>query len=82
LRDEVLIAATLFYSMVAAYVSAFFLSRTYSFLIYLLCGLCAASYFRMQAKYPDFPPRQIKGRLFILSIALIVMIALLVMFKS
>lgn len=82
LRDEALIAATLFYSMVAAYVSAFFLSRTYSFLIYLLCGLCAASYFRMQDKYPDFPPKQIKGRLFILSMALIVMIALLVMFKS
>jgi hypothetical protein len=82
LTDEVNLAKATFYSLVSLLVAAFFLSRTYSFLLYLLCGLAVSSYYRMHIVHPEIKIKDIKLFVFFLSMISIVVIALLVMFKS
>jgi hypothetical protein len=82
LKDEVNLASATFYALVSVLVAAFFLSRTYSFLLYLLCGLAVSSYYRMHIVRPEVKIDDIKLFVFFLSMVSIVVIALLVMFKS
>lgn len=81
-KTEQALAATTFFSFIAVLASAFFLSRTYSFMLYLMPGLCAASYIRITRDFPETKPNSIQSLIFIGSIAFIGLITIIVMIKS
>lgn len=76
------LAATNFFAFVAVLASAFFLSRTYSFMLYLLPGLCAASYIRITNEFPEYKPHNIQWLIFIGSIGFIGFITFIVVIKG
>ena len=55
LRRHQRFAATLLYSMIAYVVTAFFLSRSYVPILYMMYGMCAAVYLVSRSKWPDIP---------------------------
>ena len=50
------ISRTYFYSLAGFLFTAFFLSRSYSVLLFMLCALCVALYQTVRAKWPGFAP--------------------------
>ena len=46
------ISRTYFYAMLGFFVAAFFLSRSYSILLVILCGLCVATYQSARQRWP------------------------------
>ncbi|MCG8667896.1 MAG: O-antigen ligase family protein [Pseudomonadales bacterium] len=81
-NQEAMMAKAIFYAFVAAMVSAFFLSRTYSILFYIYVGLCTASFYRMRDLLPEDKIKDLKVTLFLASVAFIIFIAFIVLFKS
>lgn len=79
---EVGLASATFYGFISVLTSAFFLSRTYTFPLYLFAGLATASYLRARAVIPGFSLRPIQLWVFCLSVGFIVMIALIVLIKG
>jgi O-antigen ligase len=54
-RDDRALTLTLLLSLVGYFVSAFFLSRSYVIILYLLVALIVANYVRMRETYPSLP---------------------------
>ena len=81
-EKEKSLAATTFFSFIAVLASAFFLSRTYSFMLYLMPGLCAASFIRITRDFPEIKIPSVQSAIFISSIAFIGLITVIVMIKS
>jgi hypothetical protein len=54
-RDDRALTLTLLLSLVGYFVSAFFLSRSYVIILYLLVALIVANYVRMRATYSSLP---------------------------
>ncbi|OMH25664.1 O-antigen ligase [Motiliproteus sp. MSK22-1] len=52
--EELLINKTLFYSMIGFMITAFFLSRTYTLLLFIFMGMSIASHIRLFKLMPDF----------------------------
>lgn len=59
---EQAIALTLTFSMIGALISAFFLSRTYMVLIYIMAGFAVAQLHRLTDKYEDYRVPGIRGK--------------------
>ncbi len=53
-KDELLLNKTLFYSMVGFMITAFFLSRSYTLLLFIFIGMSIASNVRVIKLLPDF----------------------------
>lgn len=79
--DEKQLATVSFFSLVGFAATAFFLSRSYTFLLYIYAGLGVSSYYRAIAQIPDFPKvifGEIFNRLVLISFAIIVFLYLVV----
>ena len=75
------LAGVLLYSILGFLATAFFLSRSYNILLYILCALAATHYVNVRARWPGFAAVEfsaLKGRLFLLSMSSIVLFYLLV----
>lgn len=81
-EKEKALAATTFFSFIAVLASAFFLSRTYNFMLYLMPGLCAASFLRITRDFPEIKVPSIQMLICMGSIAFIGLITVIVMIKS
>jgi hypothetical protein len=82
LKKEKALAATTFFSFIAVLASAFLLSRTYNFMLYLMPGLCAASFLRITQDFPEIKVPSIQMLICMGSIAFIGLITVIVMIKS
>lgn len=75
------IARTYLYTMLGFFSCAFFLSRSYNILLFILCALCVALYQNVRRRWPQFAPisfGEIAGRIFVLEIGSIVFMYILV----
>lgn len=80
-RDHKSVARALLFSFLGFMFTGFFLSRSYSPTLFLLCGLCVATYLADVRVVPSIPqPRlgQFAGRLVVIELASIVVIFVLV----
>lgn len=82
LTSEIKLAGATMLTFIAILSASFFLSRTYSVLIYILAGLSTASVIRIHRNFPEIKIPSVAGKIFVGSLAFIVFIALIVMFKS
>ena len=75
------IARTYLYTMLGFFSCAFFLSRSYNILLFILCALCVALYQSARGRWPQFASIQfggIAGRIFAFEIGSIVFMFILV----
>ena len=63
-RDERKVATTLLVSLVGFFACAFFLSRSYMILVYLMIGLVTGWFMGAQARWPSLPPFQLRREWF------------------
>lgn len=74
------ISRTYLYAMLGFFVAAFFLSRSYNILLFILCALCVALYQSVRQRWPRFVPiafGDIAGRMLAFEIGSIVFMYIL-----
>lgn len=79
--DEILLAKSAFFSMMGFVVTAFFLSRSYTFVLYIYAGVGVSGYYRALSVMPSLSPITLGAlffRLLSLSFAIIVFLYIVV----
>jgi putative inorganic carbon (hco3(-)) transporter len=75
------VSRTYFYSLLGFLIPAFFLSRSYNILLFMLCALCAALYQNVRRQWPAFSPitfGQIAGKTVVFEVGSIVLMYFLI----
>ena len=76
------LASVTMFSMIGVYSSAFFISRTYTIVLYIVAGLATAQYHRITRNFPDIVIKSMWGRMFLISIGFIMLVEVIVRVKS
>ena len=80
-KERQLASVTMF-AMVGVFVSAFFISRTYTIVLYIVAGLATAQYHRITRNFPDIVIKSMWGWMFLISIGFIMLVEVIVRVKS
>lgn len=81
-KDETNFAKAVFYSLISAMTAAFFLSRTYTIVLFVICALATSLNQVQGPKSSLFQPKSVQSLMFLASIGFIIFINIIIRVKG